>query len=159
MERVLELVAQADLAPASTRDKPLEASQGQLERPVSGQLAARFDPGASPPRNGVGFKTAKGETVRCAFWGRVAFAGDIKGLGRVVIVAHGGAAATVYAHLSRLAVKPGQDVARADALGEAGEYPSPGDSGMSFELRFGLKPSNPSRWFVVGHVAVPPPVS
>jgi len=77
----------------------------------------------------------------------------------VVVLAHGGAAATVYAHMARLNVKPGQDVTRGEALGVAGEFPAPGSSGMSFELRFGLKPSNPSRWFVAGHVAVPTPAS
>lgn len=159
LERVLEIVAQAELSPAMVQDKPLDAAQGQLARPVAGEQIQAFDPEASPPRNGLGFKTAKAEPVRAAYWGRVAFAGELKGLGQVVVVTHGGAAATVYAHLARLSVKPGQDVTRGEILGVAGEFPVPGASGMSFELRFGLKPSNPSRWFVAGHVAVPTPAS
>ncbi|MFP5221789.1 MAG: murein hydrolase activator EnvC family protein [Acidobacteriota bacterium] len=159
LEQILELVAQAELSPAMVQGKPLNAAQGQLARPVAGEQVRGFDPGASPPHNGVGFKTAKGEAVRAAYWGRVAYVGEIKGLGQVVVLAHGGAAATVYAHLARAGVKAGQDVARGEALGVAGEFPSPGSSGMSFELRFGVKPSNPSRWFVAGHVAVPTPAS
>jgi len=159
LERILEIVAQAELSPASVQDKPLDAAQGQLARPVAGEEIQSFDPAASPPRNGAGFKTAKAEPVRAAYWGRVAYVGEFKSLGQVVVLAHGGAASTVYTHLGRLNVKPGQDVARGEAIGVAGEFPAPGASGMSFELRFGLKPSNPSRWFVAGHVAVPTPAS
>lgn len=159
LERILEVVAQAELSPASVQDKPLDAAQGQLARPVAGEEIQGFDLAASPPRNGLGFRTARGEAVRAAYWGRVAFAGEITGLGKVVVLAHGGAAATVYAHLARLNVKPGQDVTRGETLGVAGEFPLSGASGMSFELRFGVKPSNPSRWFVAGHVAVPTPAS
>lgn len=159
LERILEIVALAELSPASVQDKPLDAAQGQLARPVAGEEIQAFDPAASPPRNGLGFRTVKAEAVRAAYWGRVAFAGELKGLGQVVVLAHGGAAATVYAHMARLSVKPGQDVTRGETLGVAGEFPSSGASGMSFELRFGVKPSNPSRWFVAGHVAVPTPAS
>jgi septal ring factor EnvC (AmiA/AmiB activator) len=68
----------------------------------------------------------------------------------VVVLAHGEDSLTVYAHLARLEVKAGQEVARGDLLGAPGKLTPAGATGLSFELRFGAKPINPSRWLLAG---------
>lgn len=148
LERILELASRDGLSPVTFLDKPLVASQGEMPWPVEGVQAWAFDPDASPPRNGVGLAAAPGAPVRAVHWGRVAFAGELPGLGGTVVLAHGGGAFSVYSHLARPGVKPGQEAPRGAALGEAGGLAPGGVSGMSFELRFGLKPINPSRWLL-----------
>jgi septal ring factor EnvC (AmiA/AmiB activator) len=150
LERILEQASLADFSPLGMADKPFQAARGVLPWPAKGITAAGFDPQASPPRNGVSLATAPGAKVTAVHWGRVAFAGEVKGLGHVVALAHGGGALTVYARLSSTTVSPGQEVARGAVLGAAGELAPGGASGMSFELRFGLKPINPGRWLIAG---------
>lgn len=150
LERILEQASLADFSPLGVADKPFEAARGVLPWPAKGTSAQGFDPQASPARNGVSIATAPGARVTAVHWGRVAFAGEVKGLGHVVVLAHGGSALTVYSRLSAVSVSPGQEVARGAILGAAGELSPGGASGMSFELRFGLKPINPSRWLIAG---------
>lgn len=150
LERILEQVSLAGLSPFSALDRPMEGALGRLPLPVDGRPVQALGPEESPPRAGVGFATAKEAPVRAVHWGRVAFAGEVRGLGLVAVVAHGGNYASVYAHLSRLDVRPGQEVARGDAIGACGTLPPGENPGMSFELRFGLKPINPSRWLPAG---------
>ena len=150
LERILELILQADLSPASTQERTLKAAKGLMPWPVKGSLASGFDPEADPARNGIVLAAPAQAKILAVHWGRVAFAGAVRGLGQVVVLAHGEEALTVYAHLARLEVKAGQEVARGDMLGTPGKIAPGGASGMSFELRFGAKPINPSRWLSAG---------
>ncbi|GFK93183.1 Murein DD-endopeptidase MepM [Fundidesulfovibrio magnetotacticus] len=145
LERVLEQASLAEFDPQGARENPF-TPDGLVSSPAQGRVSSTFAPEANPPRVGVGVSTPAGEKVRAVHSGRVAFAGEIKGLGRVAVVEHGRDTRSVYTGLASVDVKPGQDVAQGDVLGQAGEAPS-GGPGMSFELRFGLKPINPSRWF------------
>ncbi len=150
LERIIALAAQANLSPPQAMDRPIDMAAGTLLRPLEGMAAGGFDPEISPPSPGVGIAALAGTPVKAVHWGRVAFAGPVKGLGKVVVLAHGGKYLSVYAGLSEASVKPGQDVDRGDVLGKAGKVPATGQSGMSFELRFGTKPINPDRWFLAG---------
>ncbi len=150
LERVLELAQEADPSPVASRDHPIEAMQGRLPQPVTGRRVTGFDPQATPPRDGMGFATAPGARVSAVHWGRVIWTGELGALGQVVVVSHGNGACSVYTNLSRTQVRAGQDVAPGDALGTAGNTPSAGTSGMTFELRFGVKPINPGRWLAAG---------
>lgn len=144
LERVLEVALLSGFSPVNVRERPFAAAQGQLEPPVNSVPAGHAQTQA------LRFAAARDEPVRAAHWGRVAFAGELHGLGHVVVLAHGDAIFTVYAHLARVAVSPGQEVARSQHLGTAGTLPGGAVPGMSFELRFGVKPSNAAGWFRTG---------
>jgi murein DD-endopeptidase MepM/ murein hydrolase activator NlpD len=58
--------------------------------------------------------------VLAAAGGTVARTGTHPNAGRLVVVAHDGDLATVYWHLSEIAVRPGQAVRRGEELGRSG---------------------------------------
>ncbi len=72
---------------------------------------------------GVDFAAPTGTPVHAAASGRVIVAGLERGYGNVVMVQHGGAYSTVYAHLSRFApgVRPGTHVAQGEVVGYVGQ--------------------------------------
>src|SRR5690606_26606736 len=61
-----------------------------------------------------------GTRVRAAGDGIVEFAGVKGGYGKVVVIRHGGEYSTLYAHLSRIAVRPGARVSQNDTIGFVG---------------------------------------
>jgi septal ring factor EnvC (AmiA/AmiB activator) len=150
LENILEQASLADISPVSVLDKPLETARGTMPWPTTGTITAEFAPDGSPPVNGIRITTASGAKVSAVHWGRVAFAGELKGFGTAVVLCHGGGALTIYSHLSSSSVKAGQELARGETLGTVGKLHPGAASGMYFELRFGLKPINPSRWFPAG---------
>jgi murein DD-endopeptidase MepM/ murein hydrolase activator NlpD len=93
-------------------------------RVTSGFSLARFHPFLQAWRahKGVDFAAPSGTPVLAAGAGKVAFAGKQGGYGNVVMLQHGGAYSTVYAHLSRFApgMKPGARVSQSDTVGYVG---------------------------------------
>jgi murein DD-endopeptidase MepM/ murein hydrolase activator NlpD len=69
---------------------------------------------------GTDYGAAIGTPVRVVGDGVVEFAGVQNGFGNVVIVKHSQTDETVYAHLSRIDVKPGQAVAQGQHVGAVG---------------------------------------
>jgi murein DD-endopeptidase MepM/ murein hydrolase activator NlpD len=93
-------------------------------RVTSGFSLARFHPFLQAWRahKGVDFAAPSGTPVLAAGAGKVAFAGKQGGYGNVVMLQHGGAYSTVYAHLSRFApgMKAGARVSQGDVVGYVG---------------------------------------
>jgi murein hydrolase activator len=117
---------------------------GALSWPVRGRVVGGGDRKALA---GLVVATDAGEPVRAAAGGRIVFVGVLRGLGRVVIVAHGPHCHTVYAFLARTDVAAGDTVARETILGQAGACPPARGTGVYFELRFREKALNPTEWF------------
>ena len=75
--------------------------------PVNGVLTSTFGPRRHPIlksvrlHKGVDWRAPVGTPIMAAFDGTVEFAGDGKGYGNVIRIAHGGGKATAYAHMSR----------------------------------------------------------
>jgi murein DD-endopeptidase MepM/ murein hydrolase activator NlpD len=61
----------------------------------------------------------------------------------MVIVDHGGGMTTRYAHLSKSAVVPGQEIRRGDILGYSGASGRVTSPHLHFEVRLGGSPVNP----------------
>jgi len=93
-------------------------------RITSGFSFARFHPFLQTWRahKGVDFAAPIGTPVQAAGAGRVIFAGQQGGYGNVVMLEHGGAYSTVYAHLSRFApgLKRGAHVSQGNVIGYVG---------------------------------------
>ncbi len=113
------------------RDQWFEASgvgesRGRFEKPVSGHLTSnfgmRFHPilGYSRMHQGVDFGAPTGTPIVAVTAGRVAFAGRHGGHGNYVKLDHGSGLATGYAHMSRIAVTPGERVRQGEVIGYVG---------------------------------------
>jgi murein DD-endopeptidase MepM/ murein hydrolase activator NlpD len=93
---------------------------------------------------GVDFAASIGTPVRSVGEGTVDFAGVQNGFGNVVIVKHNNLEQTVYAHLSRIAVRAGQNVAQGQAIGAVGETGWATGPHLHFEFRVNGVHQNPS---------------
>jgi murein DD-endopeptidase MepM/ murein hydrolase activator NlpD len=115
-----------------------------LSATVSGEFTfPRIGPITSPYgwrdtafHRGVDIDLNRGDTVRCAFMGMVRFAGKDGGYGNVIIVRHYNGLETVYAHLWKIKVKPGDIVNSGQLLGLGGSTGHSTGTHLHFETRF-----------------------
>jgi len=113
-------------APAVT-SAPLVEATANTEPPVelgpiSSAFGWRMDPltGYGRFHKGVDVKAAYGQPVPSVAGGTVVFASSQGGYGLTVVVEHDSGIKTRYAHLSELAVRPGDVVARGQDIGRVG---------------------------------------
>ena len=92
---------------------------------------------------GVDYAAPTGTRVRAVGDAVVDFAGPKGGYGKVVILRHQGAYTTVYAHLSRIAVKRGARIAQNDTIGFVGQTGWATGPHLHYEFRISGKARNP----------------
>jgi len=151
LQDILKSIQQLHYQLSMQRTRKLDTHKGVLPWPSEGRVVSTFAPDGKPARRGLGIATADSSTVRSVFWGKVVHSDVLRGLGKVVIVYHGNDYYTLYAYLSDVDVKTGQEVEKDEPLGHAGYYPEAHGSGVYFELRFHQKPINPLLWLAPGH--------
>ena len=140
----------APAPPASGRG--LDAMLGQLDWPVQGPVSAPFGAVKHPEfatelaRKGIDIDAPLGAAVRVVEKGRVVYADRFAGYGRMVIVDHGQRYYTVYAHLSEIVKKSGDELGRGEILGKVGEGDSPATGKLYFELRKDGRSVDPQLW-------------
>jgi murein DD-endopeptidase MepM/ murein hydrolase activator NlpD len=112
------------------------ASPMEFSRVTSG-FKMRFHPILQTWRAhlGVDYAAPTGTPVRSIADGTIEFAGVQNGFGNVVIVKHGNANTTVYAHLSRIFVKNGQSVSQGQNVGAVGSTGWATGPHLHFEFR------------------------
>ena len=113
------------------------------EHPVKGIVTSRFGWRGNKHHNGIDIDLVKGDTVNNVFRGAVRLAKWTGGYGRTVIVRHHNGLETIYAHLFKIFVKPGDLVDPGQALGRGGNSGASRGSHLHFETRFKGKPINP----------------
>ncbi len=126
-------------------ERPLpgvRAARGRLSPPVQGRVLAG-PPGDAQP--GITLQTRGGAPVRAPWGGKVAFAGPLTGLGRVVVLDHGQKVHTVLGHLASLAVTQGQNLAPGEVVGAVGA-----DGRLYLEVRLEARAVDPRRWLRLG---------
>lgn len=89
---------------------------------VSSGYGMRFHPitGQQKAHLGVDYAAPTGTPVRTIGDGIVTFAGVQRGYGNVIEISHKNQQSTLYAHLSRIDVRKGQQVAQGDEIGAVG---------------------------------------
>lgn len=108
--------------------------------PVSGRIVSGFgDVNGAARSIGVTLAPAAGAQVVAPAAGRVAFAGDYRGFGRIVIIDHDGGWTSLITNLGRLDVTVAAKVLQGSPLGLAG----PGRPTITIELRKDGNPVNP----------------
>ncbi len=114
--------------------------------PVSGRIVSGFGDAAGTSHSiGVTLAPAAGAQIVAPAAGRVAFAGDYRGFGRIIIIDHDGGWTSLITNLGRLDVAVAANVLQGSPLGLAG----PGRPKVMIELRKDGIPVNPLAF--VGH--------
>lgn len=142
-----------------------------LQRPIRPPANDRVDPtyryastanGTRDPHRGVEFVNASGTSVHAAAEGTIRFAGPDEEAtyapwpnyyGNLVVIEHTDDLFTLYAHLSRVDVQPGQQVLAGDKIGEVGRTGVAIGSHLHFEVRRGngedyFATQNPELWLI-----------
>ncbi|MCF8168396.1 MAG: M23 family metallopeptidase [Rhodoferax sp.] len=116
--------------------KAFLASPMEFSRVTSG-FKMRFHPILRSMRahQGVDYGAPTGTPVRSVANGLVEFAGVQNGFGNVVIVNHGKGNSTVYAHLSRIYARQGQQVSQGFNVGAVGQTGWATGPHLHFEFR------------------------
>jgi murein DD-endopeptidase MepM/ murein hydrolase activator NlpD len=117
--------------------------------PVSGSISSPFGPRVNPIFNtpefhtGIDIAVDYGTPIRAAAAGQVIYAATMQGYGDVVILDHGGALSTLYAHMSQILVPLGDHVAQGQRIGLVGCTGLCTGPHLHFETRVGGAPVQP----------------
>ncbi len=86
--------------------------------------------------HGVDIGLRTGEPIHAAFSGTVRVAGRMGGYGNCIVVRHANGLETLYGHLSKINVKPLQEVAAGEIIGLGGNTGNSTGPHLHFECRF-----------------------
>lgn len=119
---------------------PAQAATGAMVVPTTGRVTGIVGAYCSSglPHGGIDIAAATGTPVRAADGGVVSIAGtraDSASYGVFVRLHHGTRYRTLYAHLSSVAVKPGQTVAEGQVIGYVGSTGRSSGPHLHFEVR------------------------
>jgi murein DD-endopeptidase MepM/ murein hydrolase activator NlpD len=118
-------------------------------KPTNGWLSSGFGNRLHPILRttrlhaGVDLAAATGTPIVASRGGTVTFVGWMSGYGYTVIVFHGNATATLYAHMSAFSVQEGQYIAQGGRLGAVGMTGTATGPHLHFEVRINGVPQNP----------------
>ncbi len=110
------------------------SSFGYRRDPITGQRAYH---------SGVDISAPPGKAVKATAEGVVTKTEQYGGLGRAVYVAHGFGVTTVYGHLSRVSVTPGQHVERGAIVGLVGNTGRSTGYHLHYEVQVNGQATNP----------------
>jgi len=129
----------------------LSTDESDHAMPCLGHVTSPYGPRRGRMHYGLDLKLATGDPVLSAFPGVVRISKYNRSFGHVVVVRHHNGLETLYAHLSKRSVVPGQLVAAGDTLGKGGNTGRSYGSHLHFEVRFLDQPIDPSLLFDVEH--------
>lgn len=119
-------------------------SLGVYHHPKAGPVNSKFGWRDGRMHKGIDINLNKGDAVVAAFDGMVRIAQLKGGFGNVVIIRHYNGLETVYAHLSKIKVKPGQIVLSGQLIGLGGSTGHSSGPHLHFEVRFKGQALNPA---------------
>lgn len=116
----------------------LTSGFGQRRHPVYGTRGFH---------SGIDLAAAQGTPVQASSGGRVRRAGHAGGYGVLVTIEHPGGIETRYAHLSAVAVRPGQTVSAGEVIGYVGSTGRSTGPHLHYEVRSGGVAVDPARYW------------
>ena len=119
---------------------------------VNSNFGYREDPFTGKVRfhHGLDIAVNIGTKVYAPADGKVKFVGRQSGWGKVLKIDHGNGYRTVYAHLSRIVVKPGSEIKRGDLVAESGNSGRSSGPHLHYEVHKYGAPQNPMDYFFSG---------
>lgn len=127
----------------------LAAYKGRLPWPVEGRVRIGFgtsrqnDYGALIESHGLEISAAVGTPVKAVAEGRVIYASQLRGYGKLLIVDHGSKQYSLYAQVASLTKQVGDMVRNGEKIAYTGYE---GREYLYFEIRHGGKPVDPKSW-------------
>ena len=119
-------------------------SLGIYHHPRVGPVNSKFGWRDGRMHKGIDINLHKGDPIVAAFDGMVRIAHAKGAYGNVVIIRHYNGLETVYAHLSKIKVKPGQVVLAGQLIGLGGNTGRSSGPHLHFEVRFKGQALNPA---------------
>jgi murein DD-endopeptidase MepM/ murein hydrolase activator NlpD len=125
MKRITQEKGRINKALSQWRTQP--EVQTRFIPPVMGPLSSPFglrrffNEQPRKPHSGIDIAAPAGATIRAPAAGRIIETGDFFFNGNSVFIDHGQGLITMYCHMSRIDVKPGQQVAQGEAIGAVGQ--------------------------------------
>jgi len=116
---------------------------------IASRFGRRLDPFTRAPRMhyGVDFTAPTGTEIFATGNGTISSAGWEQGFGNTIRIDHGFGYVTLYAHLSRMLVRPGQQVTRGEVIGLVGSTGRSFGPHLHYEVHFRGVPQNPENFF------------
>lgn len=137
---------------AQNGQQAIQGKGGYLKWPVSGPITSDYGWRTHPIygyksfHTGIDIGASSGKAVKAARKGEVLYVGTKGAYGLVVIIDHGNALATMYAHLSKSYVHPGQAVGTLSTIAAVGCTGWCTGPHVHFEVRVNGEPQNPHHW-------------
>lgn len=121
----------------------------RLSWPVAGEISSLYGmrkPGIDrefSAHKGVDIEAPMGAKIFASAKGRVIFAGEAKGYGKMVKIQHGKNIKTMYAHASKVLVKKGRKVNKGQVIAFVGRSGDAKQPHLHFELHYKDVPIDP----------------
>jgi len=114
--------------------------------PVKGQILSKFGRRGRRMHTGTDIRLNSGDTVRCAFDGRVRLARRFNGYGNLVLVRHNNGLETIYAHLKAIKVNVNDTLKAGDLVGLGGRTGRATCNHLHFETRLFGEPFDSNKY-------------
>ena len=130
----------------------LKENEEDYHHPIGAKTLRRYFGWVTSPfgwrdgksHNGVDLELHHWDSIYCMFPGKVRMARTYSDYGKVVVVRHNNGLETLYAHMSKTAVKEGQTVKPGTLLGHGGQTGNATGTHLHLEMRFKGLPINPA---------------
>lgn len=139
-----EYVKNKALYSSNLKDTVLFLNSCDYVTPIKGRFLSPYGPRGKRNHAGIDIKLNIGDSVLCAFDGKVRVAKSMSGYGNVVVVRHYNGLETVYAHLSKITVKPNDLISSGMLVGLGGRTGRATTAHLHFEIRYLTKSLNPA---------------
>lgn len=121
-------------------------STAKFIQPVRGQVISKFGPRHGRMHTGTDIRLNSGDTVRCAFDGKVRIAKRFSGYGNLVLVRHSNGLETIYGHLKAIKVKVNDTIKAGDLVGLGGRTGRATCNHLHFETRLFGQPFDSNKY-------------
>jgi murein DD-endopeptidase MepM/ murein hydrolase activator NlpD len=115
-------------------------------QPVKGPIISKYGPRRGRMHTGTDIRLNSGDTVRCAFDGRVRLARRFSGYGNLVLVRHNNGLETIYGHLKAISVKVNDTIKAGDLIGLGGRTGRATCNHLHFETRLFGQPFDSNKY-------------
>ena len=123
--------------------------RGELPKPSTGKVLHHYGSYRSSSRltwSGIFYSDHPGSDVTAVHYGRVIFSDYLKGHGLLLIIDHGDAYMSLYAHNQALYKETGDWVSGEEVIASVGNSGGLENAGLYFEIRHQGQPQDPGKW-------------